>query len=162
MSDLESAEQYLKIEIIWIKKKICLIQTEYIMNMLKYFDMKNCISKFIFMKKKIQLNIDIADKSLCKTDKEHYQQMIKSLLYLSLKTKSNILFAVMILSWFTVNFYEKYETALNQIFYKILITQLFEKRLYSCSFLNSIILINIFDLCEWDNNSELMFARLKN
>ena len=81
--------------------------------MLKYFDMKNCISKFIFMKKKIQLNIDIADKSLCKTDKEHYQQMIKSLLYLLLKTRSDILFTVAILSQFTVNSHEKHKITLN-------------------------------------------------
>ena len=35
MSDLESAEHYLNIEIHWIKKKICLTQIKYIMNMLK-------------------------------------------------------------------------------------------------------------------------------
>ena len=68
--------------------------------MLKYFDMKNCTSKSTLMKKKIQLDIDNSDidKLLCKTDKEHYQQTIKSLLYLSLETRSDISFAVAILS----------------------------------------------------------------
>ena len=98
MSNSESAEQYLNIEIHWIKKKICLIQIKYIMNMLKQFDMKDWVSKSTLMKKKIWLNIDVIDKSFCKTDKEYFQQMIKSLLYLSLETRSDISFAVAILS----------------------------------------------------------------
>ena len=98
MSNLKSAEHYLKIEIHQIKKKICLIQTEYITDMLKCFDMKNCILKSIFMKKKIQLNIDIISKLLCETDKKCYQQTIESLLYLSLEIKSDISFAVVILN----------------------------------------------------------------
>ena len=49
-----------------------------------------------------------------------------------------------------------------QIFYKILIIQFFKKRLYSCNFLNSIILINIFDFCEWCNDCKLIFARSRN
>ena len=79
--------------------------------MLKCFNMKDYASKFILMKKKIWLDINNLNinESLCKTDKEYYQQMIESLLYLSLKTRSDISFAVMILSWFTVNFYKKHE-----------------------------------------------------
>ena len=42
--------------------------------------------------------------------------MIESLLYLSLKTRSDISFVVAILSQFTVNFHEKHNIALNQIF----------------------------------------------
>ena len=53
MSNSESAEQYLNIEIHQIKKKICLIQIKYIMNMLKHFDMKDCTSKSTLMKEKI-------------------------------------------------------------------------------------------------------------
>src|SRR5436190_21286329 len=117
MSNLESAEHYLKIEIHQIKKKICLIQIKYITNMLKHFDMKDCASKSILMKKKIQLDIDIISKLLCETDKKHYQQAIESLLYLSLKTRSDISFAVAILSQFTINSHEKHKTTLNQIFY---------------------------------------------
>ena len=68
--------------------------------MLKHFDMKNCILKSILMKKKIQLNIDNSDvdELLCETDKECYQQTIESLLYLSLEIRSDISFAVAILS----------------------------------------------------------------
>ena len=104
MSDLELAEHYLKIKIHQIKKKICLIQTEYITDMLKQFDMKNCASKSIFIKKKIRLNFlnnadeNLADELFCETDKECYQQTIESLLYLLLKTRLDISFAVVILS----------------------------------------------------------------
>ena len=87
--------------------------------MLKHFDMKNCASKSIFMKKKIQLDIDDSDvdESFCETDKKCYQQIIKSLLYLSLKIRSDILFVIAILSQFIVNFYEKHKIILNQIFH---------------------------------------------
>src|SRR5436190_14058933 len=84
--------------------------------MLKHFDMKDCILKSTLMKKKIQLDINIISESLCETDKEHYQQAIESLLYLSLETRSDILFAVVILSQFTANSHEKHEITLNQIF----------------------------------------------
>ena len=50
------------------------------------------------MKEKIQLDIDVAGKSLCETDKECYQQAIESLLYLSLETRSDISFVIVILS----------------------------------------------------------------
>ena len=81
--------------------------------MLKCFDMKDCTSKSTLMKKKIQLDIDIVNELLCKTDKKCYQQVIENLLYLSLETRSDISFAVVILSQFTVYSHEKYEIILN-------------------------------------------------
>ena len=113
MTDPESVEQYLGIEIHQTKKKICLIQTEYITDMLKQFGMKDCTSKSTLMEEKIQLDIDIISKFLCETDKEHFQQTIESLLYLSLETRSDISFAVAILSQFTVNLHEKHNIVLN-------------------------------------------------
>ena len=83
--------------------------------MLKHFDMKDCTLKSILMKKKIWLDIDVISKSLCETDKECYQQMIESLLYLSLETRPDISFAVVILSQSMVNPHEKSECSLNQI-----------------------------------------------
>ena len=65
------------------------------------------------MKKKVQLDIDIISKLLCETDKEHYQQAIENLFYLSLETRSDISFAIAILSQFTVNLSEKHEITLN-------------------------------------------------
>ena len=53
MGNLGPAGQHLSIEIHWIKKQTLLTQTKYITNMLKHFDMKDCTSKSILMKKKI-------------------------------------------------------------------------------------------------------------
>src|SRR5436189_987115 len=103
MTDSEPVEQYLNIEIHQTNEKICLTQTKYIMNMLKQFSMKNCSPKSTLMKEKIRLDIDIASEFLCETDKEHYQQAIESLLYLSLETRPDISFAIAILSRFTAN-----------------------------------------------------------
>src|SRR5436190_10276143 len=116
MSDPGPAEQYLGIEIHRTKEKICLTQTEYITDMLKCFGMEDCAPKSTPMEEKIQLDIDITGESLCETDKEHYQQAIGSLLYLSLGTRPDISFAVAILSRFTANPHEKHESALNRIF----------------------------------------------
>src|SRR5947207_15941562 len=96
MSDLELVKHYLNIEIHQIKKKICLIQIQYIMNMFKQFDMKDCALKMTLMNEKIWLNfIDDNDEnltgdSLFKVNKKCYQQAIKSLLYLSLEIRSDI------------------------------------------------------------------------
>ena len=45
MNNLEPAEQHLNIEIHQTKKQTSLTQTEYITDMLKHFDMKDCASK---------------------------------------------------------------------------------------------------------------------
>src|SRR5436190_12979641 len=84
--------------------------------MLKCFGMEDCALKSIPMNEKIRLNINIAGNPLTETDKEHYQQAIESLLYLSLGTRLDISFAVVILNWFTANPHEKHESALNRIF----------------------------------------------
>src|SRR5436190_19026123 len=100
----DTVKHYLNIEIHQTKKKICLTQTEYIINMLKQFDMKDCISKSTLMNEKIQLNFiddnnkNLTDDSLSDVNKKHYQQAIESLLYLSLETRSDIFLAVVILS----------------------------------------------------------------
>src|SRR5436190_16678921 len=112
MSDLEHAKHYLSIEIHQIKERICLIQTEYIMNMLKCFDMKDCALKMIFMDEKIRLDFiddnseNLAGDPLSEVDKECYQQAIESLLYLLLRIRPDISLAVVILSQFMTNSHE--------------------------------------------------------
>jgi len=72
--------------------------------MLKCFDMKDCALKMIFMNEKIQLDFindnskNLADNSLSEVDKKCYQQVIESLLYLSLEIRSDIFLAIVILS----------------------------------------------------------------
>src|SRR5207247_8687341 len=100
MSNLESVKHYLSIEVHQIKKRISLTQTKYITDILKCFGMKDYAPKSTLMNNKIQLDIlnNIAGDPLSKTDKEHYQQAIESLLYLLLETRPDISFAIAILS----------------------------------------------------------------
>ena len=104
MSNLEHIKHYLSIKIHQIKKRICLTQTEYIINMLKCFDMKDCTSKIILMNEKIWLNFindndeNLAGDSLFEVDKKYYQQAIESLLYLLLEIRSHIFLVIAILS----------------------------------------------------------------
>ena len=90
--------------------------------MLKYFNMKDCVLKSIFINDKTRLDfVDNTDKnlagnSLSEVDKKHYQQAIESLLYLSLETRPDISLVMMILSQFTTNSHEKHKAALNRIF----------------------------------------------
>ena len=89
------------------------------MNMLKCFGMENCAPKSTLMNNKIWLDIlddtgeNLAGDLLFEIDKECYQQVIESLLYLLLETRPDISFAVTILSWFMANPHKKYKTALN-------------------------------------------------
>ncbi len=78
ISDLEHIKHYLSIEIYWIKKRICLTQTKYIINMLKHFDMKDCALKITLMNEKIWLNFiddnneNLTSNSLSEVDKKYY------------------------------------------------------------------------------------------
>src|SRR5207247_9254570 len=106
-----------------IKERICLTQTEYITNMLKCFDMKDCILKSIFMNDKTRLDFvdniskNLTDNLLSDIDKKCYQQAIENLLYLSLEIRSDISLAIAVLNQFTANSHEKYKAALNRVFH---------------------------------------------
>ena len=88
--------------------------------MLKCFGMEDCASKPTFINNKIQLDIldnntgeNLASNPLFKTDKECFQEAIRSLLYLLLEIRLDISFAITILSWFMANPHKKHEIALN-------------------------------------------------
>ena len=74
------------------------------MNMLKCFDMKDCVLKSTLMNDKTRLNfVDNTDKNLTddflsEVDKECYQQTIENLFYLSLEIRSDIFLMIMILN----------------------------------------------------------------
>src|SRR5690348_15048055 len=103
MTDMGPAEHYLDIEISQQQYlgKITLIQSVFITEILKYFGMKNSKPVPTFMKHKAQLDLEIAGKPLNEEGKEQYQQEVGSLIYLMLGTRSDIAFAVAILSRFT-------------------------------------------------------------
>src|SRR5438034_11257243 len=97
MSNLGLAKHYLGIEITQTRKKISLTQIKYITNMLKHFGMEDCAPKPTLMNDKIQLDVDITSNLLSKTNKEYFQQAIRSLLYLLLETRQDISIAITIL-----------------------------------------------------------------
>ena len=68
------------------------------------------------MNDKICLDSEFADDLLDDVKKECYQSNIKSLIYLMLDIRSDILFAVSILSWFIAFFKVKHAEVLNHIF----------------------------------------------
>ena len=95
------AKDYFNIEISQQSEKITLIQSIFILEILKCFEMKNSKSISTFMKSEAQLNLDVVSESLNNKKKKQYQQEIRFLIYLMLETRSDIMFAVEILSRFT-------------------------------------------------------------
>ena|SRR5438034_278274 len=102
MTNMSLAENYLDIEIFQQSEKITFIQSVFILEILKHFEMKNSKPVPTLMKSEAQLNLDITSKSLNNKEKEQYQQEIESFIYLMLETRSDIVFAVEILSRFTI------------------------------------------------------------
>jgi len=118
MTDMKSAEHYFDIEISQQQHldKITLMQSAFIIEILEHFEMKNSKSVSTFMKTEAQLNLDVINKLLKNEEKKQYQQEVRSLIYLMLETRSDITFAVEILSRFTVYLQIKHVKALNQVF----------------------------------------------
>src|SRR6266487_290552 len=79
--------------------------------------MKNAVSKSISMNDKICLDSEFTDDLFDNVEKEHYQSDIESLIYFMLDIRSDISFAVSILSWFTAFLRVKHAEALNHIFH---------------------------------------------
>src|SRR5436190_9911481 len=74
MTNMNLAEDYLDIEISQQSEKIMLIQSVFILEILKCFEMKNSKLISTLMKSEAQLNLDVADKSLNNEEKKQYQQ----------------------------------------------------------------------------------------
>src|SRR5204863_4642764 len=100
MTDFDLAKHYFSIEITHLSDRLLLIQTVFINEILKQFDMKDSASKSTFMTSDLQLNSDLTDNLLNNMNTKHYQQVIRSLLYLTLDMQSDIIQAVRILSQF--------------------------------------------------------------
>ena len=64
------AEDYLDIEISQQSEKIILIQSVFILEILKHFEMKNSKLISTFMKSEAQLNLDVTGKSLNNEEKK--------------------------------------------------------------------------------------------
>ena len=79
--------------------------------------MKNAVLKPTSMNNKICLDFKFVSDLLDNIEKECYQSSVESLIYLMLDIRSDISFAVSILSWFTAFSRVKHAEALNHIFH---------------------------------------------
>ena len=79
--------------------------------------MKNAVLKSTSMNDKICLDLKFTDDLLDNIEKECYQSDVESLIYLMLDIRSDISFAVSILSQFTAFSRVKHAEALNHIFH---------------------------------------------
>ena len=78
--------------------------------------MKNTALKLILINDKICLDSEFTDNLLDNIEKKHYQSDIKFLIYLMLDIRSDISFAILILSQFIAFFRIKYTEDLNHVF----------------------------------------------
>ena len=116
MTDMSLANHYLGIELHQNANLIIIKQTEFIKKILHQFDMKNAVLKPTSMNNKICLDFKFVSDLLDNIEKECYQSSVESLIYLMLDIRSDISFAVSILSQFTAFSRVKHAEALNHIF----------------------------------------------
>jgi hypothetical protein len=118
MSDLNSCIYYLDMMIFKNRnlKQLILNQSVYVEQMLRNHEMWDCKSLIIFMNASCRLikifDEYIVDKSL----KISYQLTVRSLMYIMLKTRSNIIYFISMISRYVFNFIQTYWQAVKRIF----------------------------------------------
>jgi hypothetical protein len=118
MNDLKSCIYYLDVMIFRNRnfKQLILNQSVYVEQMLRDHEMWNCKSLIIFMNVSCRLikisDEYIADKSL----KINYQSIVKSLMYIMLKTRSNIAYSISMINRYVFNLIQIHWQAVKRIF----------------------------------------------
>ncbi len=118
MSDLNSCIYYLDMMIFKNRrfKRLILNQNVYVEQILRDHEMWNCKSLIIFMNVSCRLikisNEYIVDKSF----KISYQLIVKSLMYIMLKIRSNIIYFISMISRYVFNFIQTHWQAVKRIF----------------------------------------------
>jgi hypothetical protein len=118
MSDLNSCIYYLDMMIFKNRrlKQLILNQSIYVEQMLRDHEMWNCKSLIIFMNVSCRLikvsDEHTADKSL----KINYQSIVRSLMYIMLKTRSNITYSISMINRYVFNLTQTHWQAVKRIF----------------------------------------------
>jgi hypothetical protein len=118
MSDLNSCIYYLDMMIFKIRrfKLLFLNQSVYVEQMLRDHEMWDCKSLIIFMNVSCRLikifDEYIADKSL----KINYQSIVKSLMYIMLKTRLDITYFISMINRYVFNFIQTHWQAIKRVF----------------------------------------------
>ncbi len=118
MSDLDSCIYYLDMMIFRNRrlKQLILNQSIYVEQMLRDHEMWNCKSLIIFMNVSCRL-VKISDEYTAdKSFKISYQSIVKSLMYIMLKTRSNIAYSISMISRYVFNLIQTHWQAVKRIF----------------------------------------------
>jgi hypothetical protein len=118
MSDLSSCIYYLDMMIFRNRrlKRLILNQNVYVEQMLRNHEMWNCKSLIIFMNVSCRL-IKISDEYTAdKSLRISYQSIVRSLMYIMLKTRSNITYSISMISRYVFNFTQIHWQAIKRIF----------------------------------------------
>src|SRR5258708_36643691 len=100
MCDLGKASWFLTMEIThdWVAHMITMDQWHYIWKILEHFGLENVWSVTTLM----AINIKLPKKETPEVDQHLYQSMLRSLMYVAIRTQPDIMFTVHYLSQFSV------------------------------------------------------------
>jgi hypothetical protein len=118
MNDLNSCIYYLDMMIFKNRrlKQLILNQSVYVEQMLKNHEMWNCKLLIIFMNVSCRL-IKISDEYTAdKSLKINYQSIVRSLMYIMLEIRSNIIYFISIISRYVFNSTQTHWQAVKRIF----------------------------------------------
>jgi hypothetical protein len=118
MSDLNLCIYYLDMIIFKNKrfKQLILNQSVYVEQMLRNYEMWNCKSLIIIMNVSCRL-IKISDEYIVdKSLRINYQSIVKSLMYIMLKTRSNIIYFISMINRYVFNLLQTHWQAIKRIF----------------------------------------------
>jgi hypothetical protein len=118
ISDLNSCIYYLDMMIFknWNLKQLTLNQSVYVEQMLRDHEMWDCKSLIIFMNVSCRL-IKISDEYTAdKSFKINYQSIVRSLMYIMLKTRSNITYFISMINCYVFNLTQTHWQAVKRIF----------------------------------------------
>ncbi len=118
MNDLDSCIYYLDMIIFRNRslKQLILNQNVYVEQMLRDHEMWNCKSLIIFMNVSCRLIKIFDEYTADKNFKINYQSIVRSLMYIMLKTRSNITYFISMINRYVFNFTQIHWQTVKRIF----------------------------------------------
>jgi hypothetical protein len=118
MSDLNSCTYYLDMMIFknWRFKQLILDQNVYVEQMLRDHEMWNCKSLIVFMNVSCRLIKTFDEYTVDKSLKISYQSIVKSLMYIMLKTRFDIIYSISMINRYVSNLIQSHWQAIKRIF----------------------------------------------
>ena len=114
MTDLDKVMNYLNMKINVAADKIIVHQYDYIWTVLKWFDMNECKPASVLMQ--LNMKLMIYKKSLNTEHQTWYRSAVESLMWSVTQSRSDIVYAVRVVSWYVSNSSKQHKQAVKQIF----------------------------------------------